>query len=159
MRAGDAAFARALMSAADEPETKAERRRRRCAESNVEVGMDWRVRVPDAPPDALGLGAMESNGDKIAVHRMKKRGMSWTIRGAGLMAKAIQLRRSGELARYCVRRAPRESEPAVSRPSRSGAPSSIAGDWADASVPALRGPSASEPWVSGLRRLVRGGAY
>ena len=159
MREGDSALARALMSAADEPETETSRRARRRVDANVEVGMDWRVRVPGAPAGALGLGTMESNGDKLTANRMKKRGMAWTKRGANLMSKAIQVCRNGELSRRCRGRVAWERESAaVHAPSVVG-PRSRISDWAEASVPALRGPSASEPWASGLRRLIHGAAY
>ena len=69
------------MSAAAESETDTARRDRLYVESNVVIGVDWRNRVSDAPADARGLGTMESNGDKLTASRMKKRGMSWTIRG------------------------------------------------------------------------------
>lgn len=38
---------------------------------------DWREEVEDAPADARGLGAMESNQRRITF-RMKKRGMHWS---------------------------------------------------------------------------------
>ena len=47
------------------------------------------------------LGVWDSNGDKLTANRMKKRGMSWSIRGANRMAKTIQLCRNGELSMFC----------------------------------------------------------
>ena len=38
---------------------------------------DWRNHVENAPSDARGLGAMESNQRRITF-RMKKRGMHWS---------------------------------------------------------------------------------
>ena len=76
-------------------------KRRAYIESNLTRGMDWRKQVSDAPPDARSLGTMESNGDKLIANRMKKRGMSWTIRGAHRMAKVVQLVHNGELAEFC----------------------------------------------------------
>ena len=46
------------------------------------TGADWRRQVDAVPPGARGLGTMESQQDKLIANRMKKRGMSWTIRGA-----------------------------------------------------------------------------
>ena len=82
IRSGQTTFSRALMSAAPQCETDAERRYRRYVESNATTGVDWRNRVSNAPADARSLGTTESNGDKTSANRMKKRGMSWTIRGA-----------------------------------------------------------------------------
>ena len=70
------------MSAAAPPETTTAFRDREYVESNLVNGVDWRNRVPNAPSDAQSLGTMESNGDKLTANRMKKRGMSWVIRGA-----------------------------------------------------------------------------
>jgi len=47
---------------------------------------------------------MESNEDKLFAHRMKKLGMSWTIKGAQRMGKTIQLSFHGELANWCGRK-------------------------------------------------------
>ena len=101
IRSGSESFARALMSAAVPAETTTAIRDREYVESNLSNGVDWRNRVPNAPPDARSLGAMESNGDKLTANRMKKRGMSWTIRGAHRMSKVIQLSRNGELSEFC----------------------------------------------------------
>ena len=89
------------MSSAPPVQTKMAHRDREYVESKVVTGMDWRNRVPNAPPDAWSLGTMESNGDKLTANRMKKRGMSWTIRGAHRMAKVTQLNRNGELSEFC----------------------------------------------------------
>ena len=56
-----------------------------------------------------GLGAMEGNVDKLFAGRMKKRGMSWTKKGASRMAKLISLSRMGKLEvgkRSCVKPTP-----------------------------------------------------
>ena len=157
IRAGDVEFARALMSAASEPETDTARRDRLYVESNVVNGVDWRNRVPDAPPDARGLGTMESNGDKLIANRMKKRGMSWTVRGAHRMAKVVQLRRNGDLSRFCRRRRRRRQREAdLSNHRHTGTmPTTRLSDWAEASVPVLSGPHNSRPWTHYLRNLVK----
>ena len=74
VRSGSESFARALMSAAVPAETTTAIRDREYVESNLSNGVDWRNRVPNAPPDARSLGAMESNGDKLTANRMKKAG-------------------------------------------------------------------------------------
>ena len=157
IRAGEVEFARALMSAATEPETDTARRDRLYVESNVSNGVDWRNRVPNAPPDARGLGTMESNGDKLIANRMKKRGMSWTIRGAHRMAKVVQLKRNGELSRFCRRYRPRRQRGAdLSSHRHSEATSKTRlSDWTQVSVPALSGPHSSRPWTHSLRNLLK----
>jgi len=54
-----------------------------------EFVQDWRERIDDAPKDARGLGAMESNQRHISF-RMKKRGMHWSEDGAEAMVKIKQ---------------------------------------------------------------------
>ena len=84
------------MSAAEAVEGKTAIRNREYVESNISNGVDWRNRVPNAP------GRSESGYYGVqrgqAANRMKKRGMSWSIRGANRMAKTIQLCRNGELS-------------------------------------------------------------
>ena len=158
IRSGSESFARALMSAAVPAETTTATRDREYVESNVSTGMDWRNRVPNAPPDARSLGTMESNGDKLTANRMKKRGMSWTIRGAHRMAKVIQLNRNGELSKFCRsrRRCDRREPDDLSTHQRHEAVSKTrVSDWAEVSVPALSGPHSYRPWVHSLRNLIR----
>jgi len=50
---------------------------------------DWRDKVENAPEDARGLGAMESNQRQISF-RMKRRGMHWSKEGAEAMVKVKQ---------------------------------------------------------------------
>lgn len=44
-----------------------------------------------------GLGTIEGNVDKLVANRMKKRGMSWTIKGARRMTRLVNLREMVEL--------------------------------------------------------------
>lgn len=68
---------------------------------------DYRLEVSG---DGLrGLGAMEGNVDKLFADRMKRRGMSWTKKGANRMAELISLSRMGKLEvskRSCVKPTP-----------------------------------------------------
>ena len=93
-------------------------------------------------------------------NRMKRRGMSWTIRGAQRMVKAIQLDRNGELSGFCRNRADRcqrrtEPVPPSSRRLQT-APKTTVSDWVEATVPALNGPHSSRPWTHSLRNLIHG---
>ena len=71
-----------------------------------------------------GMGAIEGNVDKVIADRMKKRGMSWTRRGADRMARLISLREMGELdawikcsegywAKLAITACPREMPPSL----------------------------------------------
>ena len=157
IRSGDAQGALARMSQAAPAETKSAVNNRKYTENNVVVGVDWRNVVPDAPVDARSLGTMESNGDKLTANRMKKRGMSWTIRGANHMAKTIQLCRNGELSMR--RRNSRNTEPertVVRRRSRHRRAGAVrGGGLPQTAMPALTGPHASRPWATSLRRLTQ----
>ena len=157
IRSGSESFARALMSAAVPAETTTAIRDREYVESNLSNGVDWRNRVPNAPPDARSLGAMESNGDKLTANRMKKRGMSWTIRGAHRMSKVIQLSRNGELSEFCRsrRRSDRRETDLPPRKRREVVSKTQVSDWVEMSVPALSGPHSSRPWAHSLRNLVQ----
>ena len=134
------------MSAAEAVEGKTAIRNREYVESNISNGVDWRNRVPNAPSDARSLGTMESNGDKLTANRMKKRGMSWSIRGANRMAKTIQLCRNGELSMFCRTRTVCGSGPTMNhRPVRERPRSTTrVSDRSEASVPVLSGPTASD---------------
>ena len=93
---------------------------------------------------------MESNGDKLIANRMKKRGMSWTVRGAHRMAKVVQLVHNGELAEFCrsQTRRRRSARHRLEQPSRQGrevVSKTRVSDWAAASVPVLSGPHCSRP--------------
>jgi len=46
---------------------------------------------------------IEGNVDKLVANRMKKRGMSWTVKGAQKMARLISLKEMGELHSWITR--------------------------------------------------------
>jgi hypothetical protein len=105
--------------------------------------------IMEIPPDARGLGAIESNEDKLFANRMKKRGMSWTILGSQKMGKGIQLSFNDEWKPWCGRNKPKSmtqkehvSFDLFDEPYR------------NASFPALEGSHASRPWVKVIRDLV-----
>ena len=53
------------------------------------------------PEDARGLGIMEGNQSHLFSDHMKDRDMSWTVKDAQHMGKAIQLVANGELGKWC----------------------------------------------------------
>lgn len=101
-----------------------------------------------------GLGAIESNVDKLIANRMKKRGMSWTRKGANRMARLINLREQGQLHLWVTHRAKKH------RPHRSRSPAftprandTECGAWLEAGLPAVCGPQANRPWVQVLKAI------
>jgi hypothetical protein len=130
---------------------------RNYVENHLYDGVDWRYRKggEEIPEGARGLGTMESQEDKLFANRVKKRGMSWTIKGVERMGKVIQLRANGELGRWCGR-----SKPSL-RPSaeESGLSWSLfealnQGELDRGGVPIFKGPHGSRPWVQEVRKLL-----
>jgi len=118
---------------------------------------DYRLEVEG---DGLrGLGAMEGNVDKLIADRMKKRGMSWSRRGADRMARLISLREMGKLDAWIKCRAKPQHTPVKERimPDGGQYQGKDDGAWLNAEVPALTGPHSDRPWVQVLRALAHGG--
>ena len=104
--------------------------------------------------EGRGLGTMEANENKLICNRMKKRGLSWTIRGALRLNKVIQLAANREIEPFCLRERLVEKEITVSISPNTRSQAKNSQKWIEASVPALVGPYASRPWVDKLRNLV-----
>jgi len=122
-------------------------------------GLDWRKKVETlaapfastVPEGARGLGTMESNEDKLFADRMKKRGLSWTIKGAQRMGKAIELAFNEELANWCGRK---PSVPEIQKDDLSFDLFHQQDSHGNrAALPATEGPHASRRWVTVLRDL------
>ena len=119
---------------------------------------DYRLEV--AGDGLRGLGAIEGNVDKLVANRMKKRGMSWTIKGARRMTRLVNLREMGELHAWITHKG-RQRDNKLSRQSRqtsmpkpnSGMTQQV---WLEAGLPALSGPHQNRPWVQVLRALIHG---
>ncbi|MCL6517299.1 ISLre2 family transposase [Alicyclobacillus sp.] len=79
---------------------------------------DYRTRVDIPGVELRGLGAVESNIDKLVSARMRKRGMSWTVEGAANMLAVLTLRVNGWLdaAIDAVWGSSRTAEPTPRRP-------------------------------------------
>ncbi len=119
---------------------------------------DYRMEVGG---DGLrGLGTIEGNVDKLVANRMKKRGMSWTIKGAHRMTRLVNLREMGEL-HTCIthkdtQRAnnpPRQGRQISKLKTKAGPAEEL---WLEAGLPALSGPNQNRPWVQVLRALIHG---
>ena len=118
--------------------------------------MEYEIREDfQIPEDARGLGAIEGNESNLFADRMKDRGMSWTIKGAQNMGKAVQLSFNGELGKWCGAR-PSDSGERIrkqhERPSFDLLESQ-SDSHARGHLPALVGPHASRYWVTVLRNL------
>jgi hypothetical protein len=142
-----------------EREGKTAEKARKYVLERLEKGTDWREKIVEyeiredfqIPEGARGLGAMEGNESNLFADRMKDRGMSWTIKGAQHMGKAIQLAFNGELAKWCGR-----------KPLDSGVrKSTLSFDLFDeldgygkrTATPALEGPHASRSWAKVLKDM------
>ena len=105
-----------------------------------------------------GLGAIEGNVDKLIADRMKKRGMSWTRRGADRMARLISLRERGDLNTWARCQSRPQHIPSREKMMLRGVQyqHSDHGVWLSADLPALHGPHCDRPWAQVLRALAHG---
>ena len=116
---------------------------------------DYRLEVNG---DGLrGLGAIEGNVDKLVANRLKKRGMSWTIKGAQRMCQLISLREMGKLHSQITHKGTVGSSQLYQKQVSREKPKRVqdAGAWLEAGLPALFGPHQNHPWVQILRALTR----
>ena len=114
---------------------------------------DYRLEV--AGDGLRGLGAIEGNVDKLVANRMKKRGMSWTIKGAQRMSRLISLRQMGQLhSRITCKDKSRDRQlPEIKINRRKTNLEKDAGAWLEVGLPALYGPHQNRHWVQALKTL------
>jgi hypothetical protein len=139
---------------------QAEKIRHACAyiRTNLSGVRDYRLGLGD---EALGLrrtGAIEGNVDKLVARRMKNQGMSWSTKGIRNLLCVRLLVFEGKLAEWLSSRqspSPRINVP-VKRIRRLVSRLSMnePDDWLKATLPALRGPHASRPWVNILKGML-----
>jgi len=105
-----------------------------------------------------GLGAIEGNVDKLIADRMKKRGMSWTRRGADRMARLISLRERGNLDTWVKYQSKAQHSPSREKTmlKRNQYQDRDNGAWLSAGLPALYGPHCDRSWVRVLWALAHG---
>lgn len=121
--------------------------------ANASGLIDYRHRIKNATVDMRGLGAIESNIDKVLANRMKKRGMAWSRSGAHHMAKVIQMIANNESTPPLNVKEPQET---VIKTIGRRIIQSLEADpatWLASRMPALIGPHQSRPWVKALRNL------
>ena len=90
---------------------------------------------------------------------MKKRGMSWTRKGADRMARLISLREMGELNAWTKYSGKPQHTPAREgiMPDKGQYQGKDDGAWLNAKLPALYGPHSDRPWAQILRALAHEG--
>jgi hypothetical protein len=156
IRAGEVDKARELIRNSKPRQGAGTDKSRNYVTRNIEKGKDWRGYSNLPAVNGYGtidraLGTMESNEDKLAANRMKKRGLSWTKKGALRMNKVIQLAFNEEMRQFCLREKvnPGKEKSALPRTKRVGSDGQQ--EWLETRLPALIGPHASYPWVELLR--------
>lgn len=101
-------------------------------------------------------GAIESNVDKLVANRMKKKGMSWTLKGARHMACLLMLSAERKLPEIC-RPCPTKIQVATSTKKKYRILikniKQIEEKWLHATIPALYGPHQNRAWVKTLKHF------
>jgi hypothetical protein len=105
-----------------------------------------------------GSGAMESNVDKFIAHRFKKRGMSWSQKGALGLLKVKQTIANNEWDTWWSHQRDEKIE-LNTEPLRQLTAKDFwkreknTSPLIEMAIPALQGPDQSEPWVKVIREL------
>lgn len=123
---------------------------------NAQGLKDYRIDMGETGQGLRRTGAIESNVDKTAANRLKKRGMSWTIAGANRMVCLTILVFEGKLPEACHSQKRKEKVvlPVVKlRRLLTKTYSEAAEKWLQATLPALYGPHINKPWVQSLKHL------
>jgi hypothetical protein len=111
-----------------------------------------------ASPGAKRLGTIEGQNQHNLARRMKRLGARWTVSGGDRMARVLAAKANGELSHYVLRwpvqnQKLKECTHVVR--SRKTKLEDVE-KWLRASLPALKGPFADQPWVKYvLRELSR----
>jgi len=128
--------------------------------NNISGLKDYRLRLDEGQGYGLrGMGAMESNIDKMAANRMKKRGMSWTRAGAARMSRLILMSLWGDVHSWPACYDKSKPLPLV-KPERASKPKHRDTvhyyNRVNSGLPSLSGPHASRPWAKSLKSLAYG---
>ena len=106
-----------------------------------------------------GAGAVEANIDKTIVHRFKRRGMSWSERGASSLLKVRQVIANGQWDAWWYEQRDKKIEiKAIFKNPLTAKDACKKQDivpYVEATLPCYRGPEQSKPWVGVLRELTR----
>lgn len=115
---------------------------------------DYRNKISAPAKEFRGLGAMESNIDKILANRMKKKGMSWSYSGASNLAKVLIAKQNKQLKEMITTEIKSNNELNKTK----NIEFNLEGDLdqlapKQGGLPALKGPSAGESWTKFLRGI------
>jgi len=117
------------------------------------------------PVEIRGMGAIESNIDKVFADRFKKRGMCWSKKGAENLAQIILADRNNSLEKWfsCMNWEIKKEQikPKIKKAANKNKQRLTAGQKETASyrkaltahMPALEGPDSGKDWVKGLRKI------
>jgi hypothetical protein len=125
-------------------------------EENRKGLRDYRLDLGEAGKGLRRTGAIESNVDKLAANRMKKRGMSWTIKGARWMVSLLMITENNRLAQVCR---PKKADTLPGQSMRKLRRilvknyRDVEEKWLQATLPALYGPHVNRLWVRSLKHL------
>lgn len=121
------------------------------------------------PEDMRGMGAIESNIDKVLADRFKKRGMRWSKEGAENLAQIILADRNNALEKWFFSMnwdfKKEKIKPEIEKAKQKNTSSRTASEKEIASylevfranMPALEGPDAGEDWTKGLSEIATSG--
>ena len=107
-------------------------------------------------------GAIESNINKVIASRFKKRGMSWSKRGALALLKIKETIINGEWDDWWGTERERNIKITEFKPPLSAShfkKETETSPLIEVSLPALSGPDQGKPWVGVLRKLAEAGYY
>ena len=123
--------------------------------NNWEALKDYREEDLDLPKNIRGMGAIESNIDKILANRFKKRGMRWSKDGARNLAKIILADRNDELEGALSRLNWEFKDDEIEKEYRTVKDIISQNKYQikRGKLPALEGPDAGKSWVKGLRDI------
>jgi len=117
---------------------------------------DYREKDIDFPDNARGMGAMESNIDKVIADRFKKKGMRWSKKGAKNLVKIKLSKINGELKNklyedynwhFKEEKLEGKYKKVNKKLEKKEDPVKKGG------LPALEGPDAGKDWVKGLKKI------
>ena len=107
-------------------------------------------------------GAIESNINKVIASRFKKRGMSWSKRGALSLLKIKETILNNEWDDWWESQRERNIRVGKYKPSLSTSyfkKETESSPLIEVTIPALSGPDQGKPWVGVLRKLTEVGYY
>lgn len=103
-------------------------------------------------------GAIEANIDKVVAQRMKKRGMSWSVKGAISLLKIKELLINGDWDKWWEE--DRDKTIRINTEWKKPLPATWfkkpgeQDPWIDMAIPALEGVDQDKPWAGILRKLI-----